>query len=174
MPYNPPVSDTTQNPILVKGVGTPFVSLFDNDMKPIINPSTGIYLGAYISSFKMVFQERSNEEDLGNHVEFVFETGDPSAVDLPTIQKDSVINFQYGYIYPNASAVCGPLISTVVYGLSLVLDTTGTHITITGTEVGLKLRFIGPFRGNGKSFKEFLDEGCGINMPIVIKKFSEV
>lgn len=175
MPYKtPPLSSTTQNPILVKGTGTPFVSLFDSNMLPIKNPSTGIYLGAYITSFKMVFQERSGEEDLGNHVEFVFETGDPNALDMPVLQKDSVINFQYGYLYPNKSAVCGPLLSTCIYRVNVTFDYTGTHITIIGTETGLKLRFVGPFRGNGKTFKEFLDGGCDIDMPIIIKKFDVV
>ena len=38
------------NPILYKGTGTPYLAIFDNQGIPVMNPLTGIPLGAYISS----------------------------------------------------------------------------------------------------------------------------
>ena len=169
---NPNISDTTQKPILVKGTGTPFVSLFDGNMQPIKNPTTQIYLGAYITSFQMIFQERSKEEDLGNQAKFVFETGDPNAIDLPQLQKDAIINFQYGYLYPNSSLVCGPLLSTSIHQVDAIFDATGIHITIIGKEMGLNVRGLSPFKGANGSFMDFLDKGFDMGIPIIIKKFS--
>lgn len=173
MSYDPKISDTTESPILMKGTGTPFVSLFDQAFNPIMNPYTGIYLGAYITDFRMIFQERSTEDDLGNQVKFQFDTGDPSAADLDVLQVGSLIYFQYGYIYPNGAYVCGPLLGTKIHQIDPRFDATGVHLSITGIEVGLDLRALTPFTSAQGDLKEFLDNGCGINIPIVIKHFSE-
>ena len=45
------------NPILYKGTGTPYLAIFDNQGIPVMNPLTGIPLGAYISSWSYVYDE---------------------------------------------------------------------------------------------------------------------
>ena len=40
-----------QKPILYNGMGQPYLALFDFRGMPIVNPITGIPLGAYISTW---------------------------------------------------------------------------------------------------------------------------
>ena len=165
-------SDTIDNPVLIDGTATPYISLFDEYLTPILNPLTGIYLGVYVSSFTFTYQENTDSDDIGNHVTFHIDSGNPDCIDIPELQKDSLINFQYGYIYPDGSFLCGPLLSTSIYQIHAVFDEKGTHLTIIGREIGLKLRGMEPFKGfEGRSLQDYLDEGCGVDLPIIIKKF---
>lgn len=46
-----------QKPILYNGMGQPYLALFDFRGMPIMNPITGIPLGAYISTWNYRYDE---------------------------------------------------------------------------------------------------------------------
>ncbi len=64
------------NPILYKGTGTPYLAIFDNQGIPVMNPLTGIPLGAYISSWSYVYDEEKE-----NLATITIDTGNPDTVD---------------------------------------------------------------------------------------------
>ena len=47
-----------QKPILYNGMGQPYLALFDFRGMPIMNPITGIPLGAYISTWNYRYDDR--------------------------------------------------------------------------------------------------------------------
>ena len=56
-----------QKPILYNGMGQPYLALFDFRGMPIMNPITGIPLGAYISTWNYRYDEEKENvkfEDL--------------------------------------------------------------------------------------------------------------
>ena len=78
------------NPILYKGTGTPYLAIFDNQGIPVMNPLTGIPLGAYISSWSYVYDEENEyyvcEVDLDEDDMVRFLKGDVRA--CPYYQSD--------------------------------------------------------------------------------------
>ena len=50
-----------QKPILYKGMGQPYLALFNFGGMPIMNPITGIPLGAYISTWSYRYDEEKEE-----------------------------------------------------------------------------------------------------------------
>lgn len=54
-----------QKPILYNGMGQPYLALFNFGGMPIMNPITGIPLGAYISTWSYRYDEEKRK--LGYH-----------------------------------------------------------------------------------------------------------
>lgn len=82
------------NPILYKGTGTPYLAIFDNQGIPVMNPLTGIPLGAYISSWSYVYDEEKE-----NLATITIDTGNPDTVDVEALQENRDIFLQWGYIF---------------------------------------------------------------------------
>lgn len=81
------------NPILYKGTGTPYLAIFDNQGIPVMNPLTGIPLGAYISSWSYVYDEEKE-----NLATITIDTGNPDTVDVEALQEIE-ISFYSGDIF---------------------------------------------------------------------------
>ena len=69
-----------QKPILYNGMGQPYLALFDFRGMPIMNPITGIPLGAYISTWNYRYDEEKE-----NLATITFDTGDPDTVDIEAL-----------------------------------------------------------------------------------------
>ena len=93
-----------QKPILYKGMGQPYLALFNFGGMPIMNPITGIPLGAYISTWSYRYDEEKE-----NLATITFDTGNPDTVDIAEIQENQNICLQWGYIYPDGQFVSGPI-----------------------------------------------------------------
>lgn len=154
-----------EQPNLEHGTGTPYLALFQEDGNPILNPITGIALGAYISKF--VFKSSDEKEDA---CVLTFDTGDPNTVDIEAIQEGKIINVQWGYIYSNASHNSSKVHGLEIKQLEMVFDDRGTHVTLHCKDVVSNLRHSIPYKPNGtdQTMKDFLDSGCGCDQGIII------
>lgn len=156
-------------PILQNGVGMPYLSLFDSMGMPVMNPITGIPLGAYISKFSYMYNEEKE-----NMATLTFDTGDPDTVDIEALQEGSNIFLQWGYIYPNGQSVSGPIKSIKIRDLNCLFDSTGTHVTIKCLDSVGDLRFQPPYTYCDLpqySFSKFIEEGCNNNTGVIIEMF---
>lgn len=154
---------------LYEGTGTPYVALFDVAGEPIMNPITGIALGAYMSNFQ--FKSGDEEDDA---CVLTIDTGDPNTADIEGIQEGSIINVQWGYIYPDGSSKSSIVHVVEIKQLESVFDDSGTHITIHGKDSISNLRNSLPFKPSGDdkyTMKEFMDDGFGSNVGIIIQMF---
>ena len=82
-----------QKPILYNGMGQPYLALFNFGGMPIMNPITGIPLGAYISTWSYRYDEEKE-----NLATLTFDTGNPDTVDIADIQENQQICLQWGYL----------------------------------------------------------------------------
>ena len=112
-------------PILYNGTATPYMALFNSGGMPIMNPITGIPLGAYISNWSYKYDEEKE-----NLATITFDTGDPDTVDIEDLQESSVIYLQWGYIYPDGQFISSPVRSIKVRDLDCVFDSTGTRLSV--------------------------------------------
>lgn len=154
---------------LYNGIATPYIALFEESGEPILNPITGIALGAYMSNF----QFKSGDEDDDACVVTV-DTGDPDTVDIEGIQENKIINVQWGYIYPDGSSKSSRVHTIEVKQLESVFDDQGTHITIHCKDSVSNLRQSLPYKPSGnddRTMKDFLDEGMGLDVGIIIEMF---
>lgn len=156
-------------PILFNGTGAPYLALFDSMGMPIMNPITGIPLGAYMSSFSYVYDEE--QENLGT---LVFDTGDPDTVDISSLQEGSVIFIQWGYIYPDGQFISGPIRSLKIRDLDCTFDSTGTHVTLKCIDGVGDLRYQPPYTYSDLEeyrFSKFIEDGCNDNIGVIIEIF---
>lgn len=164
-------------PTLEYGTGTPYLAIFNDSLQPIVNPLTGINLGAYIESFQYVFQEgekRSRGQDSpGNEATLVFRSGNPDSLDIPELQKNSPIYLQFGYIFSNGRALCSNVIFTVIREISATLNQEGVSITLKTKDTVSALRYLPPFSPirDDDNLLNYLANGCDANVGVLIKKF---
>lgn len=83
--------------------GMPFVSLFSHDRKPIIEPLSGIPLGAFVNDF---YYEYNEGEDEDCYIEFV--TDNPDLLEMPELGDKARIIVQWGVVMPNGSIEASP------------------------------------------------------------------
>lgn len=159
----------SNQPILYHGTGMPYLAFFTAEGMPIMNPLTGIPLGAYISSWNYIYDEEKE-----NTCTIVVDTGNPDTVDIKELQENANIFLQWGYIFPNGSSVSGPQINIKVRDFNVVFDSTGTHVTLVCIDGTNHLRFMPPHKPTSDdedSMVKFLDGGCGLNMGVIIERF---
>lgn len=156
-------------PILYQGTATPYLALFSVVGSPIVNSTTGLPLGAYITSFSY-----KTDESKENLCTLIFSTGNPLSVDNPQIQEGNTILVQWGYIYPDASSVSSPVIILKIRDIDIVFDDQGTKVTLKCVDKSAKTRQMPiwvPKVDSKKTLKDFLDEGLHCGMGIVIERF---
>lgn len=154
---------------LRNGTATPYIALFDQAGSPIINPLTGISLGAYVSKFNFVSGDQKED-----NLNIIVDTGDPDTVDIPEIQEGKTLLVQWGYIYSDGSSHSSTVHSVEIKQIDVTFDDQGTHITIIAKDKVSDLRLSAPYRPIGEegyTLKTFLDEGMGLNMGIIIELF---
>lgn len=154
---------------LVKGTATPYIALFEETGNPIINPLTGIPLGAYMTKF--TFKGGDENED---NLSVTFDTGNPDASDISEIQEGKSINVQWGYIYPDGTFKSSKVHLLQIKQLEAVFDDKGTHLTLTCKDSVSNLRHGMPFKPSGRdnyNMLDFLNDGVGVDVGIIIEMF---
>ena len=154
---------------LQSGTATPYVALFSLEGGPIVNPLTGIALGAYVTEFK--FSSGDENEDA---LRIVIDTGDPNAVDIPESQEKKELAVQWGYIYSNGTSKSSKVHVVEVKQLEVTFDDQGTHITVGAKDSVSDLRLTAPYKPSGDenyTMKNFLDDGMGLEKGIIIELF---
>ena len=139
-----------QKPILYKGMGQPYLALFNFRGMPIMNPITGIPLGAYISTWSYRYD------------------------DIAEIQENQNICLQWGYIYPDGQFISGPIKIIKVREFEAVFDSTGTHVTIKCIDSSGDLRYQPAYVHSdmeGYKLSTYLDNGCGNATGVIIEIF---
>jgi hypothetical protein len=114
------------NPILYKGTGTPYLAIFDNQGIPVMNPLTGIPLGAYISSWSYVYDEEKE-----NLATITIDTGNPDTVDVEALQENRDIFLQWGYIFSDGTFVSSPAINIKVRDFDCIFDSTVSGLPVS-------------------------------------------
>lgn len=154
---------------LMQGTATPYIALFNEAGDPVLNPITGIALGAYVTDFK--FGSGDENEDA---LRLVIDTGDPNTVDIEEIQEGKSICVQWGYIYSDGSSKSSKVHVVEIKQLESVFDDQGTHIVISAKDSVSDLRMTAPYKPTGSeeyTLKDFLDEGMGLEKGIIIELF---
>lgn len=158
-----------QLPILYNGTGQPYLALFDYGGMPIMNPITGIPLGAYISTWNYRYDEEKE-----NLCTITFDTGDPDTVDISSIQEGMNLCLQWGYVYPDGQFISGPVKVIKVRDFSAVFDNLGTHVTIKCVDSTGDLRFQPAYNLSDMQeyqLSTFLDNGCNNDVGVIIEIF---
>lgn len=156
-------------PILYHGTGTPYLALFNELGRPVENSTTGLPLGAYITSFSY-----KTDESKENLCTVIFSTGNPTCVDNPAIQEGSTILIQWGYIFPDSSSISSPVIVLKIRDVDILFDDQGTKVTLKCVDKSAKIRQMPiwvPTPGSKTTLKDFMDNGLSCGMGIVIEKF---
>lgn len=153
------------------GTATPYIALFNYFLEPIMNPVTGIPLGAYMSKFNYTFDQESE-----NVCEATFDTGDPATADIEELKGGYELAVQFGYIYADGTYKSSKVHYLKIKEVDCVFDDQGTHITIRMKDSVNDLRGSEPYKpaGDGYTFKDFLDDGMGLMRGLIIEKFESV
>lgn len=156
-------------PILYQSTATPYLALFDEIGRPITNSATGLPIGAYINQFS-----HKTDESKENLCTITLSTGNPTSVDNNQIQEGATILVQWGYIYPDGSSISSPLEIFKIRDMDIVFDDQGTKITLKCVDKSAKIRQLPiwvPKPDSKKTIKDFMDNGLGNGLGIVIEKF---
>ena len=154
---------------LMHGTATPYMALFTVSGEPLLNPITGIPLGAYVTSFQ--FGSGDENEDV---LKITIDTGDPDTVDIEGIQEKKELSVQWGYIYSDGSSKSSKVHVVEVKQLESVFDDQGTHLNVTAKDQVSDLRLSVPYKPSGEesyNMKDFLDDGMGLEKGLIIEMF---
>lgn len=155
------------------GTATPYLALFNTDGSPIINQATGIPLGEYITQFSS-----KQDEEKENQAKLTFDCGDPDLVDQIDLHEHHTLLIQWGYIFNNGAFISGPIKAITVKDFNCSFDSTGVHVSIVCVDGMVSLRHIPPCAPCSEEdteqdgFVAFLDNGCNMNIPIIIEEFT--
>lgn len=155
--------------ILLKGTATPYLAIFSEEGMPIMNQITGIPLGAYISRFQFKYSEE--EENLAT---LTFECGNPDVVDQEDLSENKIIILQWGYIYADGTSVCNKPKAVKIQDFNCTFDDSGTHASILCRDSTADIRYALPLKAGGfesEKMSNFLDNGCELDIGVVIEKF---
>ena len=151
----------------------PYLAIFDVNNVPILNPLTGIPLGAYITKFNFKYIEGKE-----NQATFTIESGNPDTTAIQELQPGKVIHLQWGYIYPTGKTISSPVRSIKIQDHNAVFDSQGTHITLKCVDSIVALRGLPGFTPTGEeedakglSMVDFMNKGCNVGLGIVIQKY---
>lgn len=128
-----PMADTRS--MLPDGVGTPYVAIFDGTEAPIIDPLSGLNIGALVNSF-----EYNYNEDDADDGKFTIQCNNPNLVAHPKLADSMTLNLQWGWIYPDGSIYYGPLRSVMVTDREVTFGRDGTELTIEFSSAGAILK----------------------------------
>lgn len=110
---------------LYKGMGTPYLAIFDSAETPIIDSLHNLPIGVFVTYFKYNYVE--DGIDTG---EIVIETNNTNVSDHPSLQYLMPLKLQWGWIYPDGSSLSGPMRSIVVKDHKLSFTPKGVKFTI--------------------------------------------
>lgn len=156
-------------PILQQGTGQPYLAIFDTMGMPIRNTLTGIPIGAYITRWSFTYDEE--QENLAT---ITIEVGNPDTVDITSLQENSIILLQWGYVYATGEFLSSPVRVIRVRDFDCIFDDTGTHITLKCMDGTSGLRYFPPYTFSELpeySLSTALDQGYYKGIGVVIEEF---
>lgn len=163
------IKTKSDDPILVQGTGTPYLAIFSELGTPVVNPTTGVPIGAYINQFQYKYDEEKH-----NECTITFDCDNPDIVDEHSFPKDTKLFVQWGYIFPDSSSVSSEAKSVKVRDYNVEFDDTGVHGTLVCLDAKADLLVSLPVKPNGdenQTLDKFLEDGCGLDMPVIIEYF---
>jgi len=164
------IKTPADNSILQYGTATPYLAIFSEVGTPVLHPITGVPLGAYISQF----QYQYDEEKL-NECTITFDCGDPDVVDERSFPTDMKIFVQWGYIYSDGSSISSEAKALKVRDYNVDFDDQGVHSSLVCLDIKADLLLSLPVKSNGdenKTLDKFLENGCDLDMPVIIEVFT--
>lgn len=162
---------------LKKGIGAPYLALFDKDGYPLKEPKTGDYLSSFVTSFQHQLGGENSDDDAQLTVIFQYE--DATLLDIPELRANKIIYFQYGYVFSDGSFLCGPSYTMKIMRFDMNLTAQKCQFTLYAKDNTISLRYKGPYIPNGdpsQTFKTLMDNGFSDgqeSFPIIIKDFSK-
>lgn len=164
-------------PILYEGTGTPYLALFDKTGAPLKDPKSGDYLSSFVTSFKHKLGGENSDDDA--QLDVIFQYEDATLLDIPEIHAKKIIYFQYGYVFPDGSFVCGPAYTMKVMRFDMTLNAQSCTFHMYAKDVTISLRYSGPFRPTmdpSVTLKSLMDLGFSNGeerFPVIIKEFNK-
>lgn len=121
--------------ILLEGVGSPYVAVFDAASNAIIDPSSGLPIGELIDNF--VYEYAEEKEDSGS---FVITTKGSAICDVPALQYSNILWIQWGYILPNGSVICGKARQVMITDISAGFKNDRVTLEIKFADSSIRLK----------------------------------
>lgn len=121
--------------MLPDGAGTPYVTVFDETGAPIIDPISGLNIGALTSSFEYIYQEDDPDEG-----KMVIECNNPDLVSHDKLADMMHLQLQWGWIYPDGSVHYSNVRHVMVSGREVTFGPQGTIFTLKFASAGLLLK----------------------------------
>lgn len=121
--------------MLPDGQGTPYVAIFDGTEAPIIDPLSGLNIGALVNSFEYNYQE--DDPDDGK---FTIQCNNPELPGHQKLADNMDLKLQWGWIYPDGSVLFSPLRSVMITGREVTFGKDGTELTIEFGSAGILLK----------------------------------
>lgn len=121
--------------ILLEGVGSPYVAVFDAASNAIIDPSSGLPIGELIDNF--VYEYAEEKEDSGS---FVITTKGSAICDVPALQYSNILWIQWGYLLPNGSVICGKARQVMITDISAGFKNDRVTLEIKFADSSIRLK----------------------------------
>ena len=121
--------------ILLSGIGTPYVAIFDGSSNPILDPVNNLPIGTFIDNF--IYEYNEEKEDSGS---FVITTNNPEVCDLPQLQYQEILWVQWGYLLPNGQVICGSPRRVMVTDISASFRDNGITIELKFADSSILLK----------------------------------
>lgn len=121
--------------VLVDGTGTPYLAIFDGGENPIFDPLSGLPIGMLTTDFEYIYDE---EDDDTGHLSL--ECNNPDLISLDNFKYKMPLTLQWGYIYPNGNAFCGPTRKVIVIGSEVTFEESGVKIQIDFASASILLK----------------------------------
>lgn len=156
-------------PIMSYGVGMPYLAIFNMDGYPIIEPSSGLPIGVGVTRFTF-----RSQVDKPNETEIIIETGSPLIADSPQLQTGMLLVIQWGYIFPHGNTLSSKPKPIRIKDVDYLFDNNGTKVTLKCEDQSNIIQYLPqyiPDPSNDYKFTDFMDDGFGEGVGIVIKRF---
>lgn len=161
-------------PTLPKGVGTPYVALFNGSGQPIIDPSKNLPLGMFITSFNYEYIEESKDSNDDDNANIVIETDNPNIIDIPDLEYLMPIQVQWGWLFDDGSSDSSPVRSLVVKDYKMSFTTEGVKLDLSLISASFLLKSMAPKPINtSKSLIDhYIELMKGNSVPVEVLDFS--
>lgn len=155
-------------PIMVNGVGMPYVAIFNIDGYPIIDPLTGLPVGCGITRFTF-----KSQVDEPNETSITIMTGSSAIADSPQLQEGYLIVVQWGYIFPKGNTISSKPKPLRIKEIDYTFDNNGTTVVLKCEDQSGEIRFLPqyiPDPTTNETFTDYMDRGFDQEIGILIQK----
>lgn len=114
------------NDILPQGTGTPYLALFSGAGTAIIDQSTNMPIGTYVTDFR--FEQKEGET---KKAEIIMKVPPSFKIDANLIKPLSPIKIVYGWIFPDSSYIHGPSWDLMVGAREVTYSQHAVDFTLT-------------------------------------------